>query len=339
MGDVVLCYPAVRRIRERYPDAEIGFLTQTPSRAVAESFPEIARVHVIDHWNLNRAALSMPARRAAYLKQRKAVTAEIAAAGYDIALDFYQHFPTASFELWKSRIPVRIGYDSGGLSPFLTHATPWTTDNRHVIERHGDLIALMPGSKPAPSLKAAYPVPDPAKLEALRAKGIPDRFVLIHTGTGGWFKEWPEEKWLELIAALRAKGERVVLAGAGAREAERNARLGAADPSILNLTNQLKWPEFTAAISRASLLIGLDSVAAHLAAGFGVPVICIRAGCVSDKVWGPFSPSAAPLTAPTPCAPCHREGCDTMACLNISPAEVLGAAVRLAPAGERVSSA
>lgn len=327
LGDVVLTLPAVQRLREAFPEAQIDFLTQGASRSVVDPMPGIGRIHVLDHWALSRAAGSASEKRARYLKDRPAVVADLAAAGYDMAIDFYQHYPNAAFELWRAGVPVRIGYASGGLSPFFTHRVDWTTDDRHVIARHGDLVALATG-QPAAPLAASYPAPSEAVVAALRQRGVPDRYVLLHTGAGAVHKEWPEDRWSEVIAALTAAGERIVLAGAGKRESERNARLAAG--RVLDLSGALDWTHFTALVAGATALIGLDSVAVHIGAAFGVPTVGVRSGVVSARVWGPLSDRTIQLTTPTPCAPCHRPGCDTMACLlGVAPAEVLDALARV----------
>ena len=44
LGDVILTLPAVRAIRERYPRAEIDYLSRTAGAAVLEGEPLFARV-------------------------------------------------------------------------------------------------------------------------------------------------------------------------------------------------------------------------------------------------------------------------------------------------------
>ncbi|MDZ4762485.1 MAG: glycosyltransferase family 9 protein [Alphaproteobacteria bacterium] len=330
LGDVVLTHPAVERVRAAWPGARIDFLTQTGSRQVVEAFTGIDRIHTLDHWNLSRTSLSVGQKRARYLQDRRALVAELASRRYDLAIDFYQHYPTAAFELWKAGIPVRVGYSSGGFSPLLTHALDWSRDDRHVIERHGDLVNLIAPASRELSLVASYPPASPETLAALNARGVPARYALLHTGTGGAFKEWPEEQWAELVSSLVARGWPLVLTGAGSRETERNRRLAAHDPSILDLTGALNWAGFTALVANADLLIGLDSVASHLGAAFQVPTVSVRTGAVSNKVWGPLNARALAVTSPTPCAPCHRTGCDTMDCImRVTEADVTSAIDRL----------
>lgn len=326
LGDVVLTFPAIARLRNALPEAKFGFLAQSAARDAADAIPGLDRVHILDHWQLNRSPKSIAEKRELYLRQRDAVVAEISASGYDLAIDFYQHYPTAAFELWRADIPVRIGYSSGGLAPLLTASVDWTIDDRHVIERHGDIVDLALGSsRPSPPLTAAYSQPSAEAMDALKRLGAPDAYILIHTGAGGLHKEWPEERWAEVVGALAARGEPVVLAGAGSRDLARNARLALTSPAVVDLTDALTWPNFLALVANARILIGLDSVAAHLGAAYGVRTICIRSGTVSANVWGPLNSRVVKLTAPTTCSPCHRLGCDHMDCLmGVSAAAVLG---------------
>src|SRR5262245_36081873 len=49
-GDVILSTSAIARIRDAYPHAEIGFLGGSIALTVLAQYPEVSRVHVLEHW-------------------------------------------------------------------------------------------------------------------------------------------------------------------------------------------------------------------------------------------------------------------------------------------------
>ena len=116
---------------------------------------------------------------------------------------------------------------------------------------------------------------------------------------------------------LSARGTKVVVAGAGARERERAARIQEAAPGIVNLCDKLSWDEFVALIAGAGQVVCLDSSTSHLAAAFRVSSIVIMAATTDYRQLGPANINAKILTFSTPCAPCFRsDGCEHMACIQ-----------------------
>ena len=91
---------------------------------------------------------------------------------------------------------------------------------------------------------------------------------------------------------------------------------------VVNLHDRLllaldrSWDEFVALVAGARCVICLESSAAHLAAAFRVPTVAIFTGTNEHRLWGPDNAHARVISAPTACAPCHRTGCDAMACVR-----------------------
>jgi ADP-heptose:LPS heptosyltransferase len=314
LGDVLTTLPAIAWLRRRYPKAEIGLLTGSWSGPIAEASSEfVDRIHLVDHFVLARSG-DIPARLRRHRDTARRARAEIRDAGYDAALDFYAYFPTAAPFLAGCKVPVRIGWSSGGLGGFYTHQVRRSPGDRHIIDRHRDILsALAPDAGPEhgalrPTYAAAA-TPLPPHLDG-------GSYVLVHTGAGTPHKEWLAAKWIELAKRLVKDGERVVLVGAGPRECARCAEICAAVPSAIDLSGQLTWPELVAAIAQCRALYCLESVPGHLAAVFQRPTIVISGGMTSPSEWGPANPKATIVTGDTPCAPCHRRGCNEMYCLS-----------------------
>ncbi len=329
LGDCVVASAVLERIARALPEAEIGMLVAPSAAAFFRDDFRVARLHLLDHWRLSREGGTRGDRLRRHIATRRAAIREMRAIGYDAAIDLYFYFPSVAPILRAARIPVRIGYASGGFRRHLTHAVPWIAADRHVTEYQAALLPLL---GIAPERLAAVPL-RPA-LPALVARSpvvLPLRCAVLHMGAATRSKEWPEERWREVAGALAARGLALVLTGRGAREAGRNARFAAAIPGTIDLTDRLDLAQFRAVLAAAKLVICLDTLAAHLAALDAVPTIVLRPGINNPAHWRPLNDRARVLHTTPPCLPCYEwRGCASMACLReVGTAQVLAAATRL----------
>jgi ADP-heptose:LPS heptosyltransferase len=170
-------------------------------------------------------------------------------------------------------------------------------------------------------------------------------YVVVHPGTGDQLRTWPSERWSQLIARLIDAGERVVITGRGELDERVAADLHAMHPTTVNLVGKVEWSVFRAIVANASLLIGVNSVAAHVAAADRVPAVVIMAAMTDPEYWRPLGSQVTVLTHAVPCAPCFRKnGCASLACVrDVSVGEVFGAyeslhkAARTTPAASAVT--
>ena len=58
LGDVVMSTACLHILKSTWPDVEIGFLIGSWSRALLEGHPDIGRLHVVDHWFMDRGPQS-----------------------------------------------------------------------------------------------------------------------------------------------------------------------------------------------------------------------------------------------------------------------------------------
>lgn len=330
IGDVLMSLPSLAALRSTFPGAEIGLLVGSWCVPLVQSTGLYDHLHILDHVSLNRSNIKFVRCLTAFIAQSISVIKDIRSKKYDIAIDLYSHFPTAAPIFYLANVPIRCGFISGGFGPFLTHPVPWHYEQKP-IGRYGQNIfaTLWPGSAIARRpLPPCYPrrerPPLPPPLEA-------GAYVVVHLGTGAQWREWPEPNWARLIEALVRERICVAIVGAGQREAERAHRVTASlqlDQGARRggLFLDLPWDSFVTMVAKAKCLICLETSAAHVAAAFAVPTVAIYTGTNDHTLWGPDNPRARILSAPTACAPCHRRGCDAMACIRgVTPERVFEA--------------
>jgi len=269
----------------------------------------------VDHWRLSRSPKSLWSKFSRYLADRHTALEEMRSVKYDAAIETYHFFPNSASLLWQAGIPRRIGYKSGGGGPLFTDALPWIPADRHIATYHRDLLrALEPASFiPTPAM------PDIGIGASIGPviHGVEPPYVVVHMGAGSPLREWPEWKWVDLLAALAGDGNRIVFTGRGEREAAAAQRVGRSLNSAIDLCDRLAWSEWVELIRGARLVVGVESVAGHLAAATHTPSVLVYTGMTNNAQWGPLTSQCQTLRYPTACAPCYRSrGCSSMACVR-----------------------
>ncbi|MCL5260770.1 MAG: glycosyltransferase family 9 protein [Gammaproteobacteria bacterium] len=329
LGDVIIATSIVAAIKHYYPGINIGFLAGSQSKNILANHPLVNQVHYFDHFYISRAKTSIWQKLwRHYITKRQALT-EIKKQNYDVVIDLYAYFPNSIFLLWQSKIPVRVGYASGGFGPLLTKAKIWELENKHVAKYHLDLVRSVLANIPEdvvlkPMINCFDPVPMFGKIpETIKAKG----YIILHPGSGAILRNWPIVNWRALKEQLLALGYGIVLTGLGAAEQELTDKICAASEDAINLCNKLSWQELVAVIAEAKLLVGVDSCASHITAAVDTPSVIIIGGMVNYTQWQPLTKLTKVLYKNLPCVPCYnKNGCQGMDCIcGVEVVQVLSA--------------
>lgn len=149
----------------------------------------------------------------------------------------------------------------------------------HVIEQAAEVVAEATGLKLEPRLP---PLPvDGAAVERI-ADTLPglQPVVLLHPGGGWGAKRWPAARYGALAAALKARGDAVVVNRAPGEEQLAAEVVRASGDAAIAVTMDLA--ELIAMTRRSSLAIGGDTGPLHLACALGKPVV---------GIYGPTDPA------------------------------------------------
>jgi ADP-heptose:LPS heptosyltransferase len=328
LGDVVTTFGAIEALRRRHPGVEIGMIVASGGRAAIADTGLVDRIHLVDHWMVNRSALSARDKRRRYRTTRAQALREIRAARYQAGIDLYPFFPPAHPLFYRAGIPVRVGFTSGGFGPLLTHPVRWPDARLPIAEHYRLLLEALDPTTPVPT-GAMRPRRDRATLAPLppALAGL-SPYVVLHPGAGAGFKEWGMTNWCALARRLLeiAPDRRIVVTGAGAGESAMAAEIAALSPAIIDLSGKADWQTFVSIVAHAEMIVCPDTAAGHVAAAVDVPVVSIFTGTNIAEQWQPYTPRNRLLVQPLVCAPCNRPGCAVMACIRpIEPAQVLAA--------------
>jgi ADP-heptose:LPS heptosyltransferase/glycosyltransferase involved in cell wall biosynthesis len=340
LGDVVTILPLLKYLQDHPRVEELGVLIGSWARPVLESSDIAARIHVIDHWALDRSNKSIMSKVMRYGARYPALVDELRERRYDMSIDTFPTFPSTHGITWNASIARRVGFTSGGLGRCLTDPFGWTPDDRFILDHELELLKPLLGEAYPRSLPACYPgFKAPAPQHLLGFAGKP--YIIIHMGPS--VRGWVLEKWIALAAALNDQGYQLVATGGTTEEAEDAGALSKRVP-IRDLTGRLSWSQFVATVVGASAILTIDSVAGHVAACFGVPAVVLAAGRQRIGLWRPNNPKAVMITHQVGCAPCNRSrGCKAMACVKFIDVEgvlsELERVIKLPPVGLTQSAA
>ncbi len=105
----------------------------------------------------------------------------------------------------------------------------------------------------------------------------PERYGILLHATARAEKEWPEEHWIALGAALAGRADRLVLPWGSERERVRSVRIADAVRTG-RVPEREPLDRVAGLIAGASFVIGVDTGLLHLAAALGVPAVGIFLG-------------------------------------------------------------
>lgn len=333
IGDCIIAFPALRRLKQLFPAAQITVLTSHASRAVWSLEPSVDRAIEFDFFHA-RSALGEIERTEEDWRQLRA---RLVPQGFDLAVDLRKHTETRPV-LEHTGARVLAGFDFRNQFPWLDIALEWSGDQVFVRKRQhvgDDLVNLVDAIGAACEEDRGVIMPPlPTHRPPKPGEGP---LVCVHPAVGNDVKQWPAEYFAAVIDRLvEADAARVVLIGApGEEEVAAAIRGHVRRPgAVTSLVGKLPLAELPALLAGVSLFLGNDSGPKHIAAGLGVPTVGIHSGTADVREWGPVGPVAIAVSRDMVCAPCylsHAADCPRgVACLyDLEPARVYDACKRL----------
>jgi ADP-heptose:LPS heptosyltransferase len=339
IGDCIIAFPAVRRLKRHFPHARISVLTSRASRSVWALEPGVEEIFEFDFFHARSALGELERTEADWLALRDRLAGE----RFDLAVDLRKH-PETRPALQYTGARYLAGFDHRSQFTWLDIALDWGGDQAYARKRSHtaeDLVNLVDAIAAAAdgddrTLIAAPPAASlPSELRFGGSAGAP--LVCVHPTAGNDMKQWPVEYFAALIDHLvEADGARVVLIGAPGEEEIADGIVGRLrhPQKVASLVGKVPLSDLPAVLLSASLFVGNDSGPKHIAAGLGVPTVGIHSGTVDVREWGPIGPNALAVAREVVCAPCYLskpEDCRRgLACLRqLGPDKVYEACKRL----------
>jgi heptosyltransferase-2 len=288
VGDAVMCLPALRAIRDRFPDAHITILAKS---WVADLYAQESFTNQILMFD------SKPWWR---------VAQELRRHRFDCAILLQNAFG-AAWVACMAGIPARIGYNRDGRGLLLTRAVK--VPKRGEIPAHQRFYYLELLRRAG--LIGAIPAGDISITPQGRGRDPNRRIIGISPGAAyGTAKRWIPERFAEAAAELASvRGAELALFGSRA-EHQLCEQIAEMLPgcNVTNYAGRTTLEQFIELASRCELFLTNDSGAMHIASALGVPTVAIF-GATDDVATGPTGPQARVVREKVECSPCLLREC------------------------------
>jgi ADP-heptose:LPS heptosyltransferase len=289
IGDIVLCSPVLRCLKNAFPKTEIHFLTKKKFAGLLEFNPHLKKIHALDE---SLSALKQN------LKEEE----------FDLIIDLHSSLRSRWLCLLLGR-PV-LSVRKRGFDKWLLVRFGWNRlGSEHVVERYMKTLKPL-GIEPDNKGLEFYPCdcekPQASELPAFYEEG---NFAVFSIGGTHFTKRMPSPKWMEFLLKFPCP---VILAG-GKEDMEEAARIEKAGKlagkSVFNACGKFTIGGTAHLIRQSKLVISHDTGMMHIAAAFQKPVVCIWGNTVPAFGFYPwktphFNLEVKHLT----CRPCTRIG-------------------------------
>jgi heptosyltransferase-2 len=309
LGDAVMSLPALRALRQRFPEAQITVLARSWVASLYEGERSIDRIVPLTgaagprDW-VRKWRLGSMLRREAF----------------DLAVLLPNSFESAAI-VWLSGARRRVGYARDGRSALLTDAVAVPHPGeipRH--ERYYYLELLRRAGLIVPGHTGeALPQVEEILLDGLdesrkrgealfEARGVALPVIGVSPGAAyGGAKRWLPERFAAAAGALAAGGKASIVIFGSQAERELCGHVAAACGGH-NFAGTTTLREFIDLSAACRLCLANDSGAMHIAAAVAVPCVTVF-GPTDETATGPVGTTPRLVREPVDCAPCKLREC------------------------------
>ena len=291
IGDIILATSAVKTIREAFPDAEITFLTLSQYAPILEYHPDID--------NLSFISKNMS------LKDLWQFSRQIKSKDYTHIFDLHNSLRS---NLIISRSSSNIQQvQKPRWNRFLLyyfHQNNFGNDFSTRKMYHQYLGSIYKSGDPLPETSLRVSQYEKTKAEKMiEDQGVKGRFVAIIPGAATAQKQWPKEKYIEVIKQIKIPT--VILGGKSDLIcSEISNELN----SVVNLSGKTSLREAMAVLSISMYVIGSDTGLTHAAEALGKNVSMILGPTSKETGGGVNLPDSRNIEKDLWCRPCSQNG-------------------------------
>ncbi|MBI2841146.1 MAG: glycosyltransferase family 9 protein [Acidobacteria bacterium] len=306
LGDIILTTPALRLLRDRFPNATIDYVAEPEFDEVLRGLPSIDEVVRYDRARIKNSV--MGAAGIAFARSLRGRS-------YDVAIDLHGG-PRSALQTLASGAPLRIGYSGPhGVFCYNSRIPRRPPGGRiHSVLQQLRLLAplgIHPGQR-IPCVEMAEPGGEAheraERLVARARESGCEGIAAIHVPSANPFRNWGVERIAGVARGVAALGLRPVFVGGADGESvyrQMVSRIGVQAVSLLAQTTPL---ELRAVVARSRVFIGVDSGPMHVAATTPTPIVAVFGPNVPETS-GPWTDRATIVQEAVDCRPCDQSRC------------------------------
>lgn len=272
LGDIMHVLPCLAMLRNKYPNAVIGFLVQKPFGQVVPK-------------SLNLKVFEIPRRP--NLRQLLTTIKQVRKYKFDVIYDLFGNPATATISLC-SGVKKRFGFNYRIRKWACTKTYQPPNANIELVKLFFDFFEYFGVKGEAPKFELAYSNEVKQKAQnAIPAQLLSLPFLLcVNPNSKIWLKAWPLEYYIELIKLWYKRFKLPVLVSYGPGEEQNAQRVineAGADKAFTH--KPLKISEFAECLRRVDLFVTADVGPMHIAWATNTPICALFGSSIREPVY------------------------------------------------------
>lgn len=308
IGDVLLSTPAIKELKNNFPNAKIDVLVADHSKEILILNPNIDKVIIY-----NSILLYKKYRSFKQLMKNLSLISKLKGRNYDVIIDLRADIRSI-LVAWLIGGKNRISQDirSGGF--LLTHTVPYK-GLVHEVERKLDIIKFITKREieNEPKLETYWQKNDEQRIKKILERKNIKNFVIIHPLVPWKPREWPKERFAKVADwIIENKDLDIIFVGSKEEKEEINEIISLMKTKkkqkAHNFASLVTIKQLAALIKKAKLFLGNDSGIMHIADAVEIPLIALF-GPQDPRRYGPISKNSRVIYHKVPCSPCSQTKC------------------------------
>lgn len=306
MGSIILATPAVKKVRARYPNARLSFLSFGANRETLSLIPEIKNIITI--------RLTNPF---AFAADTIKIIPALRKLNFDIVFDFefFTYYSALIARLIKAKYTIGFNNHKNRRSRLFSRTVEFN-DHIHTRENFLHLVGESGASEPFSKLTAAD--------GSLPAELLAKPYIVVNPNASkmAYERRLPAEYFVRLVDSLTISSEFKIVFTGSAEEKEYVGSIVsrlAGRRDVIDLSGKLSVSGLTELIAAAKCLITNDSGPLHIASAVDTPVIAFF-GPESPVRYGPLCTRQLVFYRGLECSPCMSiSNSKTVNCIHSEP--------------------
>ena len=263
IGDVILSLPALKAVREKFPDALITVLIGKSGTSIVEISGFVDEIITVDRVKLRDG------KKMRSIAEVFELIKDVRRQRFDFVIDLHSLYETnllGFFSGAKYRLYAKRGNRSLDFLSNFQPAPPEFDRTKHLADYYLSVLEPLRPENVERFIKISPPQIDIETVKnLLREQSIKnERLIGIFPGAGHASRRWSLENFAKL-AKLLSKNEGIkTVVFLGPEEADLRGEIEEKFPSETIIFDRLSLLEFAAALSQLHVLISNDTSAAHL---------------------------------------------------------------------------
>jgi heptosyltransferase-2 len=301
IGDVILATALFEQLHEALPEVKLDVLVRKGNESLLANHPFLNEVLVWD-------------KKGAKYSSLRQILQIIRARQYDVLINL-QRYGSTGLVTALSKAKATVGFDKNPFSRFFTLRVPHRIEpGIHEVDRNAALIQRLPEPFGRLDIGTERPRPKlyPSPADYVAVKQYQSRPYVCIAPMSVWFtKQYPAERWVELIQALPESMHVYLLGAPGdAPACDAIIALSGRKATAKNLAGKLTLLQSAALQQRAVMNYVNDSAPLHLCSAMNAPTTAVFCSTVPEFGFGPLADVSRVVQTSEvlECKPCTLHG-------------------------------